>query len=269
VSSPRIAGQYVAWQQTVAGLAEVVLWDRPAGKVVLRVPGAPASFDVEAGGKLVIAADDGTLSWRIAGDDTAHTLVPTGVTRVIAGPGRAGYQRAGTSGSVEIGSIALEDGATPVPVAAIPANLEPRWGYDGNRIAWLDETCTQTPLRTRLAPTTPGPTDDSSGFAPSCPVEIGSKLAVSSRTGRATVRLTCPQGCSGRLSLIAPKLFRGARKAFFVGKPGKTAKVVVELTAAGLRKLERRRSAPGTITARSLLRGGGRTYSRSVKLKLG
>jgi hypothetical protein len=269
VSGLRLSGKYAAWRQTVSGTTEVVLWDLATDKVVLRVPGNPPSFDVDTSGRLTVVAADRTASWREPGKAAAHLLPLTGVVSVAGGDGRLGYERA-VAGGAELGTIALEDGAVAVPVATVPANYPARWDFDGARIAWADETCVARPIRTEIAPTTPRPTDATGGFAASCPVAIDtSRLVVSQKTGRATVRIVCAQGCSVRLSLSAPRLFKGSRKATAVVNSGGAAKVVLKLSAKERRKLGRLRTASGKVTARSLLRGGDKTYNRPVKLKLG
>ena len=265
VDSTRIAGPYVAWRQSVASGAEVVVWDRRVNQAVLHLAGAPERIDVDAAGHLVTVTN-GVPTWRTIGTDAVHTLPLTGVTKIALADGRLGYQ----SGA-EIGTIALADGATPVPVATIPSGLPVQWDFDGRRIAWLDETCTATPIRTELAPTVRGPGDDAAGPPVSgCPVTIATATAVVARkTGKLSIKLTCPLGCTARVSLALPKVYKGTRRASVAVASGKSRNVTFTLKPAEVRKLKRLRAAAGTVTARSQLLGGGMSYSRSLKVELG
>jgi hypothetical protein len=262
-SSVHIAGRWVAWRRALDAGTELAVYDRNAAAIAYKVPGPANSFDVDEEGRLAVARPDGSVAWYSPADQTAHPVALDGVSRVAARGGRIAYERAGDTG-IRLGTIDLAPGSQPIELATLPPLPEPAtpsWDFDGQKLAWLDPGCLygSFQVESQLTGTSaPAPAHD-------CRVVFRSPVLRPGRTGRMSVRLECPEGCSGRVVMTAPRLFRG-RRSTALAKSG-TGVVTIPLKVRERRKLDRLKRVPARLVAQ-LDRGESSTESsRAVTIR--
>jgi hypothetical protein len=261
VSGVRIADRWVAWRRTLDAGTEIAVYDRTAGTISYKVADAAAGYDVDEDGRLAIVREDGTVAWYSPSEPAAHDVALDGVTRVAAGGGRIAYEEPSAGGS-RIGTIEMAPGATKVDEVLIPSTRAASWDFDGQRLAWAQRGCVYPLLRVETDLTTPGaPAPDVE-----CRVHVRSTVLRPTRSGALRVSVDCPAGCSGRLSLAAPKLFRG-RRSVAIEQAGRDT-LTIRLKAKERRKLVRLKRVRGTLVARvGQGSGGTRDYSTRVTLR--
>jgi hypothetical protein len=250
-----LRGRFVAWTATVGGEPRLVVHDLEAGATAYSAPNPGlTALDLDADG--TVAAVSGRerrpcatgrlLRYSVAAPAPAD-LGPACATEVAIDAGRVFFL--GWDGPARTLRAVSPAGAVEDVVRF--GRVRPgAFDVEGGRLAWAARACT-------------GDAALFTGAVAEAPHDAGSVNCrarlrpgvVPVRRGVATVRLSCPRGCAGELSL------RGAGRREFSLMPGER-EVRIRLRRRARARLERRGSLEALARAETFNRAGERRVDR-------
>jgi len=241
-----LAGRYLAIGHRAGPNApgQVVVRDLETGANVITAP-VSGGFDLQPDGKLVavsqIPAPDGcptSYGWYSPAEPTRHPLgyCPLAGPKIDGDRILMAIRTPAAGDAVELVVSDLAGRGRTLALADAPPGFVSDYDLEGGRAAYAVRSCNTARGAVFL--------DDLAGGDPlrvnvDCPVSASGARIRASRSGVVTVRLSCPNGCGGIVTLGR----RGSEAAYALGKsfasePG-SVRVRLKLRGAARRKLAR------------------------------
>ena len=260
-----LAGEYVAVSGFFQRPPELRVYDAGSGAVVYKLNHNFAQYSMQSDGKLAVAhpAELGEcrIEWFSPAEPVAHRLdtCPRGRVR-MAGDRIAVDRLDGGTSSLDV--VSLNGDRRSVTFFDPPGALS-GFDWDGSRLAYGVQGCVRSDDTLWV--------EDLVGSDPpvveggACTATIDTKTARADRKGLVRLRVTCPDGCAGLLTLYSGRSVASRRSASFTIRGGGSRTVPIRLGT--LRDVRRLGSRAYQARVEVDQRGTNiRTFKRNVRV---